>query len=126
MKKDQECYIKTILNMELSDIIFKQHIHSYMPLNIIIFIIQILILIISIVVSMFKISIVTLPLAFTNILLCVIVLCNNYIHLKTWNKSKDKLNRIKELLYILDIENENEQYSLLIDYLKEKNIKISK
>ena len=83
---------KLMIKLELSDLIFKQHIKGYMPVNIFIIAIQVIVLIVSLIVQTFTDLRIGLFSAYLNLILLLVVGFNNYIHNRAWNEAKEKLN----------------------------------
>ena len=79
--------------MEMSDIIFEQHMKSYMTLNIVIIVVQFILLFMALILeAIFNTQYIIRLMAGINISLCALVACNNYIHNKTWEKAKERLS----------------------------------
>ena len=82
-----------IIHMEMSDIIFEQHMKSYMTLNIVIIVVQFILLFMALILeAIFNTQYIIRLMAGINISLCALVACNNYIHNKTWEKAKERLS----------------------------------
>ena len=100
-----------ILHMQMSDMIFEQHMKSYMTLNIVIISIQFILLVIALILeAIFKTQYIVRLMAGINISLCALVACNNYVHNKTWEKAKDTLEEeiVPILNAIKEFDKENE------------------
>lgn len=94
--------VKFILQMEISDIIFRQHQKTYMPLNIVIITIQTILIIIGLILQIiFRdiSSVIAYAQMITCLILCFIVVINNKISTKAWRRAQQEY---KELLDILD------------------------
>lgn len=89
--------LKSIVLLELSDVIFEQHSRSRNYLNIVMIGIQFLMCILSVIAMLngFRISSVT---AGINIVIVGLVLVNNAIHTKEWNIAKKKLKVIEKAI----------------------------
>lgn len=93
-----------ILQMEISDIIFRQHTNTYMPLNIVIIVLQLIIMIVGILLQIvFRehkelMHIISYSQMTICIILCILVVINNRIAAKAWKKARKDY---KELLDIL-------------------------
>lgn len=98
MNRDDE---KFILNIEVSDIIFKQHLHSYMPLNVIMITLQVICIITSLILQfIFKdiSNIISYFMMSICLMLCILVVINNKIHSITWEKAKRDYTELFEIL----------------------------
>lgn len=98
-----------MFNLQTSDIIYKQFTNSYMPLNILIIIMQFLTTILSVILQNFTSIPCTLIGALFNMILLFVVLANNAIHSKAWNKAKSDMkfvNKLFDSLYYNDDEHE--------------------
>lgn len=87
------------LKMYMSDIIFNQHLKSENSLNIVFVGIQLLTISITLILRIFfeNISLILNIIQLIIVNLCLIlVVVNSYIHNKTWETSKEKLNEIFE------------------------------
>lgn len=93
---------KFILNMEISDIVFRQHRNTYLPLNIVIITIQTILIIIGLILQIIfrdMSSVIAYAQMITCLILCFIVVINNKISTKAWRRAQQDY---KELLDILD------------------------
>lgn len=87
------------LKMYMSDIIFNQHLKSENSLNIVFVGIQLLTISITLILRIFfeNISLILNIIQLIIVNLCLIlVVVNNYIHNKTWETAKKRLNEIFE------------------------------
>lgn len=99
-----------MFNLQTSDIIYRQFTNSYMPLNILIIILQFLTTILSVILQNFTSIPCTLIGALFNMILLFILLANNIIHSKAWDKAKSDMKFVSKLfdsLYYNDDEHEN-------------------
>lgn len=111
--KIDKTFLKYSIYSQLSDIIYKQHIKSYMPLNIVILGLQTLFLIISVLITIFTDLNWSKYMCVCNLVLLLIVVVNNYIHTKTWQKSKD---RLKDVQLAIDAICEKDPEKAKLDY----------
>lgn len=98
MDRDDE---KFILNMEVSEIIFRQHTNSYMPLNIVMITIQMITIIVGLTLQIIfrDISHIIAYVQMTIcILLCVLVVINNKISSKAWRRARNDYNELIDIL----------------------------
>lgn len=101
--------LKLLMKTELSDLIFNQHMKSYMPLNMFIISIQLIMMLLAIIID------VNTDLHFSryscviNLVLCLVVIANNIIHSYTWKKSKERAELINIGIDILENKNESEE-----------------
>lgn len=84
----------------VSDIIFKQHMSGQFNLNTVIITMQLLFLIISVILGLFGIRIANIV-CVVNLVLCSVVLFNNYINERAWKKAKDRQKQ--EVDTIIDV-----------------------
>ena len=95
--------INTLLfktKIELSDTIFEQHQLGCYRLNMIIITIQFIMFIIGVIGSIFGLHISNTTCCISIILLGLVMI-NNIIHNKAWNKAKSRLNQVELLLDLL-------------------------
>lgn len=92
--------LKLIIQTSLSDIIYRQHTDSYMTMNGFLIAFELIIVIASVLVSIFTELTIAPITGFINILLLIVVIINNKIHNKTWKIAR---NRSAELLADIDI-----------------------
>lgn len=111
--------LKMMMQTELSDLIFNQHMKSYMPLNIIMLSIQTVILITTTIIDVFTELHLSRYGCAINLTLCLIVIANNMIHSHTWKKAKERAELINTGIDILENTNESEE-------LEEKFIEVAK
>ena len=111
--------LKMMMQTELSDLIFNQHMKSYMPLNIIMLSIQTIILITTTIVDVFTEFHFSRYGCVINLTLCLIIIANNMIHSHTWKKAKERAKLIDTGIDILENINESEE-------LEEKFIEVAK
>ena len=108
-----------MMQTELSDLIFNQHMKSYMPLNIIMLSMQTIILVTTTIVDAFTELHLSRYGCVINLVLCLVVIANNVIHSYTWKKSKERAELINTGIDILENTNESEE-------LEEKFIEVAK
>lgn len=111
--------LKMMMQTELSDIIFNQHMKSYMPLNIIMLSTQTVILITTIIIDIFTELHLSRYGCAINLTLCLMVIANNMIHSYTWKKAKERAKLIDAGINILENTNESKE-------LEEKFIEVAK
>ena len=110
---------KMMIQTELSDLIFNQHMKSYMPLNIIMLSIQTVILITTTIIDVFTELHLSGYGCVINLTLCLMIVANNMIHSHTWKKAKERAKLIDTGIDILENINESEE-------LEEKFIEVAK
>ena len=111
--------LKVLMKTELSDLIFNQHMKSYMPLNIIMLSMQTIILVTTTIVDAFTELHLSRYGCVINLTLCLIIIANNMIHSHTWKKAKERAKLIDTSIDILENTNESEE-------LEEKFIEVAK
>lgn len=111
--------LKMMMQAELSDLIFNQHMKSYMPLNIIMLSTQTIILITTTIIDVFTGLHLSRYGCAINLTLCLMVIANNMIHSHTWKKAKERAKLIDTGIDILENINESEE-------LEEKFIEVAK
>ena len=111
--------LKIMMQTELSDIIFNQHMKSYMPLNIIMLSTQTIILITTVIIDIFTELHLSRYGCVINLTLCLMVIANNMIHSYTWKKAKERAKLIDAGINILENTNESKE-------LEEKFIEVTK
>lgn len=107
--------LKMMMQTELSDLIFNQHMKSYMPLNIIMLSMQIIILVTTTIVDAFTELHLSRYGCVINLVLCLVVIANNVIHSYTWKKSKERAELIYSGINIL--ENKEESIELQKEFI---------
>lgn len=85
---------------KISDVIFKQHMETQFKLNVVIIFTQLLLLIISVVLQFYKIYIASIVCGI-NIVLCFLVMINNFVNCKAWEKAKKR--QVEEIDCIVDV-----------------------
>lgn len=137
-------YLIFMMRMELSDIIFDQHQHSYMPVNLLIIGIQLFLVVLSVIVDALCQTNIALTCAGINIGLCGVVAFNNVVHTIQWEKAKKRLrandfgfellkNRSKEELldtlinkYKIDLSKIDEAVEKELKEEKDENVQTNK
>ena len=104
-----------MMQTELSDLIFNQHMKSYMPLNIIMLSMQTIILVTTTIVDAFTELHLSRYGCVINLVLCLVVIANNVIHSYTWKKSKERAELIYSGINIL--ENKEESIELQKEFI---------
>ena len=101
--------LKMLMQTELSDLIFNQHMKSYMPLYIIILSTQTVILITTTIIDVLTGLHLSRYGCAINLTLCLMVIANNIIHSHTWKKAKERAKLIDTGIDILENINESEE-----------------
>lgn len=105
MREEDEKFLKSLLDVDMRDMIFQHHMHSQNWLNIFVISFQL----VSWVVGVFASIITHSPMvskysASINVVLLIIVVMNNYIHNTTWKEAKDKYDKIVNMNDIINDE----------------------
>lgn len=112
--------LKFIIRMEFSDIIFDQHQRSWIPVTVLMLIMQTIITVVSTLISAIKPEIRyvidRLSPSIMVFIILLFVLWNNYIHTKTWQNSKKRLAKVEIALDMLPVRAKTE----LIQELQDK------
>ena len=87
-------FVEFSLQMEISDMIFNQHMKSYMPLNLAIITLQFIMLFVALALDIFFDLHASRAVCLTNIILCIVVIINNLIHQHTWKKARRRAKTI--------------------------------
>lgn len=109
---ENKTFSRFALQMEISDMIFNQHMKSYMTLNICIITLQFILLFTSLALDIFFDLHFSKIICAVNIFLCIVVVLNNAIHNYTWKKAKKRAETIyKGIEYLCcdDLESEEGQ-----------------
>ena len=101
--------LKVLMKTELSDLIFNQHMKSYMPLNIFIISMQLIMMLLAIIIDINTDLHFSRYSCVVNLVLCLVVIANNIIHSYTWKKSKERAELINTGIDILENKNESEE-----------------
>lgn len=88
---------RMMIHMELSDIIFDQHMESEFGLNKFIILIQTLLMVFGLICGLFGITVSPIT-AGIIIVLCGIVMLNNAINQKAWKRAKERLTKAEALI----------------------------
>lgn len=99
--------VKSMIMIELSDIIFEQHSRSRNNLNIVMISIQLMLCFLSSILLFWDIKISTTTCCI-NLVLLLLVIVSNSIHTKEWNLSKKKLETIDTALDVLKVNSKSE------------------
>lgn len=122
--KNNSNFLLDFIEVMLSDILFNQQFKSFIQIDIIIIVIQFILLFGMLITNCIIILSMQTKLVILGIdlILCLFVIINNYIHKKIWYRSKKELNRVFILLSIYkDYEIDMEKYyDLLSQYNKTK------
>lgn len=112
--------LKFIIRTEFSDIIFEQHQKSWIPVTILMLIMQTIITVVSTLTSAIKpeirYAIDKISPSIMVFIILIFVLWNNYVHSKTWYNSKKRLAKIEIALDMLPVRAKTE----LIQELQDK------
>ena len=112
--------LKFIIRTEFSDIIFEQHQRSWIPVTILMLIMQTIITVVSALTAAIKPeirhAIDRLSPSIMVFIILIFVLWNNYVHNKTWHNSKKRLAKIEIALDMLPVRAKTE----LIQELQDK------
>lgn len=111
-------YLKFMMQSELSDIIFEQHMKTYMPFNIFIIAVQLALVITSVIVQIVTNIRVAFVIAMINLGLCIFVVVNNAIHSKQWAVAKKRLHSLDIGFDILQNRSKEELIDTLVSKYK--------
>ena len=89
--------ISMMIDMELSDTIFEQHMDSCQKLNLVIIFMQWICVVVNCILLFFRVHI-GIAVSIITTLLLIVVLVNNHIHNKTWKQAKERNKCIQELI----------------------------
>lgn len=94
--------ISMMIDMELSDTIFEQHMDSCQKLNLVIIFMQWICVVVNCILLFFRVHI-GIAVSIITTLLLIVVLVNNHIHNKTWKQAKERNKCIQELIKLLKL-----------------------